>query len=71
MEFTLRADPGVSGSIGGAAGSVGISSSGRVSAGAMGAEASAGGGNVIVQKIPMTPFSPFIDELLRLLGQRR
>lgn len=59
MEFTLRADPGVSGTLGGAAGSVTLSSSGRVSAGAMGAEASAGGGNVIVQKIPMAPFSPF------------
>lgn len=59
MEFTLRADPGVSGTLGGAAGSVTLSSSGRVSAGALGAEASAGGGNVIVQKIPMAPFSPF------------
>jgi hypothetical protein len=61
MEFTLRADPGVSGTLGGAAGSVTLSSSGRVTAGAMGAEASAGGGNVIVQKIPMTPFSPFMS----------
>lgn len=59
MEFTLRADPGVSGTLGGAGGSVTLSSSGRVTAGAMGAEASAGGGNVIVQKIPMVPFSPF------------
>jgi hypothetical protein len=59
MEFTLRADPGVSGSMGGPMGSVGVASSGRVTAGAMGAEASAGGGNVIVQKIPMTPYSPF------------
>ncbi len=59
MEFTLRADPGVSGTLGGPGGSVTMSSSGRVTAGAMGAEASAGGGNVIVQKIPMVPFSPF------------
>jgi hypothetical protein len=59
MEFTMRADPGVSGGLGGAAGNVTISSSGRVTAGAYGAEASAGGGNVIVKKIPMTPFSPF------------
>jgi hypothetical protein len=59
MEFTLRADPGVSGSIGGAAGSVNLSSSGRVGVESLGAEASAGGGNVIIQKIPMAPFSPF------------
>lgn len=59
MEFTLRADPGVSGSIGGAAGSVNFSSSGRVGVESLGAEASAGGGNVIVKKIPMAPFSPF------------
>ena len=62
MEFTLRADPGVSGTLGGPMGSVTASSSGRVSAGAMGAEASAGGGNVIVQKIPMAPFSPFTSK---------
>ena len=42
MEFTMRADPGVSGTLGGPAGSVTMSSSGRVTAGAMGAEASAG-----------------------------
>lgn len=59
MEFTMRADPGVSGTLGGPAGSVTMSSSGRVTAGAMGAEASAGGNNVIVKKIPMVPFSPF------------
>ena len=62
MEFTLRADPGVSGSIGGAAGSVNFSSSGRVGVESMGASASAGGGNVIVQKIPMAPFSPFTSK---------
>jgi len=61
MEFTMRADPGVSGSLGGAAGSVNLSSSGRVGASGLGAEASAGGGNVIVKKIPMVPFSPFKD----------
>lgn len=59
MEFTMRADPGVSGTIGGAAGSLSLSSSGRVGVESMGAGASAGGGNVIVKKIPMTPFSPF------------
>ena len=62
MEFTMRADPGVSGTLGGPMGSVTASSSGKVTAGAMGAEASAGGGNVIVKKIPMTPFSPFADK---------
>ena len=61
MEFTMRADPGVSGGLGGAAGGVSISSSGKATAGAFGAEASAGGGNVIVKKIPMAPFSPFSD----------
>ncbi len=59
MEFTLRADPGVSGGFGGGAGNITIHSSGQVTAGGFGAEASAGGGNVIVKKIPMTPFSPF------------
>lgn len=63
MEFTLRADPGVSGGLSGAAGSVNVSSDGTVSASAGGLEQSAnvggGNGNVIVQKIPMKPFDPF------------
>jgi hypothetical protein len=65
MEFTLRADPGVSGGLSGAAGSVNASSDGTVTAGAGGLEqgvnVGGGGGSVIVQKIPMKPFSPFLD----------
>lgn len=63
MEFTLRADPGVSGGLSGAAGSVNASADGTVTASAGGLEQSAnvggGGGNVIVKKIPMKPFDPF------------
>ena len=62
MEFTLRADPGVSGGLSGAAGSVNVGSDGTVTAEAGGLETSAntgGGGNVIVKKIPMKPFDPF------------
>lgn len=64
MEFTLRADPGVSGGLSGAAGSINASSDGTVTAEAGGLEQGAnvgGGSNVIVQKIPMTPFTPFRD----------
>ena len=64
MEFTLRADPGVSGGLSGAAGSVNASSDGTVTAGAGGLEQGVnvgGGKNVIIQKIPMKPFSPFLD----------
>jgi hypothetical protein len=64
MEFTLRADPGVSGGLSGAAGSVNASADGTVTASAGGLEQGAnvgGGGAVIVKKIPMTPFSPFND----------
>lgn len=64
MEFTLRADPGVSGGLSGAAGSVNASSDGTVTAGAGGLEQGVnvgGGGSAIVQKIPMKPFSPFLD----------
>ncbi len=68
MEFTIRADPGVSGGFSGAAGSVKYAD-GKVSgqAGAGGIESREAGadvgkvGNVILQKIPMTPFSPFSD----------
>jgi hypothetical protein len=63
MEFTLRADPGVSGGLSGAAGSVNVGSDGTVTAEAGGVEQSAnvggGNGNVIVKKIPMKPFDPF------------
>ena len=63
MEFTLRADPGVSGGLSGAAGSVNVGADGTVTAEAGGLEqgvnTGAGGGNVIVQKIPMKPFDPF------------
>jgi hypothetical protein len=61
MEFTIRADPGVSGGFSGAAGSLGYEG-GMITGGAGGAElgADAGGGDgTIVQVIPMTPFSPF------------
>jgi hypothetical protein len=68
MEFTIRADPGVSGGISGAAGSVSANSDGTVTASAGGdasieqsANLGGGGGGVIVQKIPMKPFSPFSD----------
>lgn len=63
MEFTMRADPGVSGGIGGAAGSVNYGK-GRISGGVGGMEQGVDTGastNVIVQKIPMTPFTPFRD----------
>lgn len=63
MEFTLRADPGVSGGLSGAAGSVNASSDGTVTASAGGLEqgvnVGGGKGNVIVKKIPMKPFDPF------------
>ena len=75
MEFTLRADPGVSGGISGRAGSLNYDSrSGRLDgsssvgglAGGSGNTGSASqgvdtglGGDLIVQKIPMTPFTPF------------
>ena len=75
MEFTLRADPGVSGGISGRAGSLNYDArsgqlSGSASVGGLvgGSEntgsASQGvdtglGGDLIVQKIPMTPFTPF------------
>lgn len=65
MEFTLRADPGVSGSFSGDGGSVDVSSDGTVTSNLGGLEQSAdvggGGGAVIVKKIPMKPFSPFMD----------
>lgn len=64
MEFTIRADPGVSGGIAGSAGSVNYGG-GRVTAGtAGGGEFSANAPEapgVQVIKIPMTPFSPFAD----------
>ena len=63
MEFTMRADPGVSGTVAGPAGSVTVHSSGSVSAESFGAEAKAGpGNNVIVKKMPMAPFSPFTSK---------
>lgn len=66
MEFTLRADPGVSGGLSGAAGSVNASSDGTVTASAGGLEQGAnvggGKGNVIVKKIPMKPFDPFTSK---------
>lgn len=65
MEFTLRADPGVSGGLSGAAGSVNVTSDGTVTAGAGGLEqgvnVGGGGSNIIVQKIPMKPFDPFME----------
>ena len=66
MEFTLRADPGVSGGLSGAAGSVNVGADGTVTAEAGGLEQSAnvggGKGNVIVKKIPMKPFDPFTSK---------
>lgn len=66
MEFVLRGDPGVSGAMGGMAGSgVSVSSNGTVSADSgMGpsASASVGKGAVTVVKIPMAPFSPFTSK---------
>lgn len=64
MEFTMRADPGVSGGIGGAAGSLNYNAStGRISGGVGGVEQGVdtgkGAGAVIIKKIPMTPFTPF------------
>ncbi len=75
LEFTLRADPGVSGGISGKAGSLNYDTK----SGQLGGSASFGGldkggegggsmsqgvdtgrgGDLIVQKIPMTPFTPF------------
>jgi hypothetical protein len=67
MEFTMRADPGVSGTVAGPAGSVTVHSSGSVSAESFGAEAKAGpGSNVIVKKMPMAPFSPFTSAAARV-----
>lgn len=64
MEFVMRADPGVSGGISGRAGSV-SSSGGTISgsAGGLSQDVNTGrdGPGVIVQKIPMTPFSPFTE----------
>ena len=63
MEFTMRADPGVSGGIGGSAGSINYDK-GRISGGAGGMEQGVDTGAstaVIVKKIPMTPFTPFRD----------
>lgn len=63
MEFTMRADPGVSGGIGGAAGSINYEK-GRISGGAGGMQQGVDTGkgtDVIIQKIPMAPFSPFRD----------
>ena len=67
MEFVLRGDPGVSGAMGGLAGSgVSVSNSGTVSADSgMGQSASANVGKsvgVTVVKIPMAPFSPFTSQ---------
>jgi hypothetical protein len=67
MEFVLRGDPGVSGAMGGVAGSgVSVSNSGNVSADSgMGPSASANVGKsagVTVVKIPMAPFSPFTSK---------
>jgi hypothetical protein len=64
MEFTLRADPGVSGGLSGAAGGI-TYDGGRVGVEAGGAEVGADVGappGVIVQKIPMKPFNPFPDK---------
>jgi hypothetical protein len=63
MEFTIRADPGVSGGISGDAGNLNYSD-GMLSGGSGGADLGAdvgGDAHVIVQKIPMAPFSPFTD----------
>lgn len=79
MEFTLSADPGVSGGISGRAGSLnydtrtgalsgstnfgGLENAGEEEAGAQGGVSQGVdtglGGDLIVQKIPMAPFSPF------------
>jgi hypothetical protein len=64
MEFTLRADPGVSGGLSGAAGGI-TYDGGRVGVESGGAEVGADVGapsGVIVQKIPMKPFNPFPDK---------
>lgn len=70
MEFIMRADPGVSGGIGGAAGSInydkgrigGSAKFGGDSKGQMSEGVDTGlSTNVIVKKIPMAPFSPFRD----------
>lgn len=75
LEFTLRADPGVSGGISGKAGSLnydrrsgklggsanfgGLDKGGK-GGGSMSQGVDTGrGGDLIVQKIPMTPFTPF------------
>ena len=78
MEFTLRADPGVSGGISGRMGSLNYDTrtgglSGSANFGGLGQEGTNGtgsasqgvdtglGGDLIVQKIPMAPFTPFRD----------
>lgn len=76
MEFVMRADPGVSGTMSKGGVAVSGDSKGRVSAGvesksgSKGAESKTGIGQgantglsaeVIVRKIPMTPFSPFAE----------
>ncbi len=63
MEFTMRADPGVSGGIGGSAGSLNYDKGGiSGSVGGMEQGVNTGRRNdMIVQKMPMTPFSPFRD----------
>lgn len=76
MEFVMRADPGVSGTMSKGGVSVSGDSKGRVSggveskSGSKGAESKTGFGQgantglsaeVIVRKIPMTPFSPFAE----------
>lgn len=63
MEFTMRADPGVSGGIGGSAGSLNYDK-GRIGGSVGGMEQGVDTGrrnDVIVQKMPMAPFSPFRD----------
>lgn len=66
MEFVLRGDPGVSGTMSGMGGSgVTVTSNGTVSADSgmgQGASANVGKGAVTVVKIPMAPFSPFTSK---------
>ncbi len=70
MEFVMRADPGVSGGIGGAAGSInydkgrvgGATKFGKDGKGTMSEGVDTGLSTaIIVKKIPMAPFSPFRD----------
>jgi hypothetical protein len=64
MEFTIRADPGVSGGLAGSAGKIGYNKGKLTAETAGGGEFSANAPdnpNLTVITIPMRPFSPFND----------